>query len=73
MTATVASLVEVDALVERVRDTVAVLSASVRSADCLTAGYAAATLTELADKIECALVSVNPGALYQLLGPAPCR
>lgn len=59
MSATAASLVEVDAMVERVRDMVAVLSASVRSGDCLTASYAASTLTELGERIEVALIAAR--------------
>jgi len=47
------------AMIYRVLDTVEVLDAAVSSGDLLTARYAAATLSELADAIERTLIAVS--------------
>lgn len=52
MTAAQAAMIQAGGLVERIRDVVATLSASVGSGDCLTAGYAVAELAGLADHVE---------------------
>jgi len=47
----------------------AVLDASVCSQDLLTARYAAATLTELADRIETALIALDPRSKALRIAP----
>lgn len=57
MTAAQAAATELAAMTYRVLDTVEVLDAAVCSGDTLTARYAAATLSELSDRIETALLA----------------
>lgn len=59
MTAAAAAVTELGALIYRVLDTVEVLDCSVCSGDLLVARYAAATLAELADTIETALLTLD--------------
>ncbi len=61
MTALQAELNAVAAMTYRVLDTVEVLDAAVCSGDTLTARYAAAVLSELADAIETALLACDAG------------
>jgi len=56
------NVVDIAAMTERILDVTAVLDASVCSQDLLTARYAAATLTELTDRIETALIALDPRA-----------
>lgn len=61
MSAARAALVQAGVITERIRDVVAVLSASVGSGDTLSAGYAAATLAGLADEVEELLYTARNG------------
>jgi len=54
------NVVDIAGMTWRVLDVTAVLDAAVSSDDMLTARYAAATLSELADRIETALIALDP-------------
>ena len=62
MTAPHPVLTEVAGLGERVTNVSALLTTAVRSGDVLTARYAAASLTELGDRIETALLAADRAA-----------
>jgi len=61
VTALPAEVAAVASMVYRALDTVEALDAAVSSGDTLTARYAAATLSELADAIETALLAADAG------------
>jgi len=61
VTALQAELNAVAAMTYRVLDTVEILDAAVSSGDSLIARYAAATLSDLADQIETALLAADCG------------
>jgi len=63
------NVVDIAGMTERILDVTAVLDASVCSQDLLTARYAAATLTELADRIETALIALDPRSKALRIAP----
>jgi len=63
------NVVDIAGMTYRILDVTAVLDAAVSSQDMLTARYAAATLTELADRIETALIALDPRSKALRIAP----
>jgi len=62
VTAALAAQIEVHGMIERLADTTEVLEVAAQSGDWVTVRYAAATVTELGDRIEAALLAVDTAA-----------
>lgn len=63
------NVVDIAGMTYRVLDVTATLDVAVSGGDMLTARYAAATLSELADRIETALIALDPRARALRIAP----